>query len=122
VIFGWAHVAQSITKLITTELAARLERRDLVSPIPGLIDAPQNEETILAFYLAIAETLEPRRVRNSIYGEPRFDLTAVNLNAKVPGAVSVSLQGDYYPDGHKTATSRSQPMTLAISVPAVPLN
>lgn len=113
ILVGWAHVAQSINKIVSTEAAARLERRDLPAGVTGLIDAPQNEETILDFFFKVAEALEPRRVRNSIYGEPRFDLIAVTLNAKTPGIVAITVTGDYYQDGHVTSSKQ-----LVIEVPA----
>lgn len=119
VLVGWAHVAQSIVKIVSTELGSRVERRDFGSRLPNLIDQPQNEESLLDFFHSLAEALEPRVVRNSIYGEPRFDLIAVGLDVKTPGVLAVTLAGDYYQDGHRTTPLRKQ---LVIEVPATPLN
>jgi len=117
VIVGWAHVAQSIIKLVTTEIGSRLERRDLASYMPRLIDRPQNEEYILDFFMSIALALEPRQMKYSIYGEPRFDLIAIGINASTPGALVTSLTGDYLPDGHKDFGSPAVRKTLVIPIP-----
>lgn len=122
VLVGWPHVAQSINKIVTTELGSRIERRDFGSRLSTLIDQPQNEETLLDFFMTIAETLQPRRVRNSIYGEPRFDLIAISVDVKTPGLLLMSLMGDYYPDGHKSVAASPQRQRLVIEVPATELN
>lgn len=122
VLVGWSHVAQSINKIVTTELGSRVERRDFGSRLSTLIDQPQNEESLLDFFMAIAEALQPRRVRNSIYGEPRFDLVAISVDVKTPGLLLMSLMGDYYPDGHKSMPASPQRRQLIIEVPATELN
>jgi phage baseplate assembly protein W len=122
VLVGWPHVAQSINKIVMTEIGSRVERRDFGSGFGGLIDKPQNAETTLAFFMAIAEALEPRLVRSSIYGEPRFSLTAIRADLQTPGILQLSLMGDYYPDGHREAFTEAQQRELIIMVPAAPLN
>lgn len=121
VLVGWPHVVQSIIKIVMTELGSRVERRDVGSRLISLLDKPQNEETMLQFFMAIAEALEPRIVRGSIYGEPRFSLTAISFNLSKPGVVPISLMGNYYPDGHKNTSSTPQPRDLVIEVPAASL-
>lgn len=118
VLVGWAHVSQSIHKILTTELGSRIERRDFGSSLSSLIDKPQNEETMLKFFMAIAEALEPRRVRNSIYGEPRFALEAVSLDARTPGIVAVSVSGLYFPDGHKGRIFETDRRILVVKINA----
>lgn len=121
-LLGWDHVVQSILKIVKTEIGTRIERRDFGSAIGAMIDRPQNPETVLKVFMALAEALEPRRVRDSIYGEPRFGLTAIRIDMAEPAIVRLSLMGDYYPTGHLQQTLNGQRKELVIEVPAVPLN
>jgi uncharacterized protein len=121
VLVGWPHVAQSITTIVTTELGERVQRRDFGARVPGLIDRPQNEETILDFFITIAEALEPRFVEGSIYGEPRFILVAVTADMSTPGYISLGLTGDYLPDGHRQTTRGATRQQLRIPINAVSL-
>lgn len=113
---GWKHVEQSIVKIITTEIGERVQRRDFGSAFPTLLDRPQNEETVLKFYVAIAEALEPRMVRGNIYGEPRFQLQLINIDVTTPGAAQLSLSGDYLPDGHKGKIANATATELRIPI------
>lgn len=122
VLVGWPHVAQSLSKIVMTEIGSRIERRDFGSSLGSLIDRPQNDETTLAFFMALAEAIEPRLVRGSVYGEPRFNLTAIRIDLRTPGVLLVSLKGDYYPEGHLQETLTSQQRELVIEVPAVSLS
>jgi hypothetical protein len=119
---GWPHVAQSIVTIVTTELGERVQRRDFGSNVPGLIDRPQNQETLLEFFIAIAEALEPRQVRNSIYGEPRFQVQQILVDAETPGEMVVAMTGIYLPDGHKGRFSGAQRQTLRIPIDTADLN
>jgi phage baseplate assembly protein W len=122
VLVGWPHVAQSIVTIVTTELGERVQRRDFGSNVPGLIDRPQNEETLLEFFIAIAEALEPRQVRNSIYGEPRFQIDQIFVDIDTPGEMIVSMTGTYLPDGHKGKVAGASRQTLRIPIAAADLN
>ena len=117
ILTGWQHTVQSIITIVTTEVGERVQRRDFGSKVNGLIDKPQNDEEILEFYMAIAEGLEPRRVRQSIYGEPRFKLTQLSFDATVPGVVRFSLGGAYYPDAYRGDFTESQKVELVVPVP-----
>lgn len=98
---GWPHVAQSISKCVTTELGTRVMRRDFGADIKDLQDAPLNEETIVDWIMAVAEALEPRQVGNSIYGEPRFRLMTVRpAHADEAGRLEIVIAGVHYPKGH----------------------
>lgn len=58
-----AHLAQSISDILTTPMGTRIERRDYGSLLPALIDQPFNDKTRLQLYGATATALmrwEPR--------------------------------------------------------------
>lgn len=122
ILVGWPHVAQSIVTIVTTELGERVQRRDFGSNVPGLIDRPQNQETLLQFFVAIAEALEPRQVRNSIYGEPRFLVEQILVNVDTPGEMVVAMTGTYLPDGHKGQFAGASRQQLRIPISTGSLN
>lgn len=97
-ISGWDHVAQSIQTLLATRLNTRVFRRDFGSDVPGMIDAPMNDATILTLYVAVAEALAR--------WEPRFDLTDIGIEGSADGRITLTLQGNYTPEGHKGDLSR----------------
>lgn len=115
ILVGWDHVVQSIGIILSTELRSRVQRRDYGSLIPRLIDRPQNPETIVNFYMAIAEALEPRLVRGSWYGEPCFHLSRCGIEAGTPGSVSLILDGTYFPNGHKNDFAMPSPRRVVYS-------
>ena len=119
VLVGWPHVAQSIVTIVTTEIGERVQRRDFGSLVPALLDRPQNEETLMAFFMAIAEAIEPRRVRSSIYGEPRFQLMQIMVDVTTPGRVSIGMTGDYLPNGHKGRTDGAQRVDLRVPISSI---
>jgi len=106
VVVGWARTVQSLRKLITTELRSRVQRRDLGSPVPSLIDMPQNSESVMDLYMAIVEAIEPRLVNGHQYGEPCFEITNIGMDLSSPGAPAISVAGYEYPDGHLGDFSR----------------
>lgn len=89
---GWAHVVQSIETILSTRLNTRVFRREFGSDLPALIDAPLNEEMLLAVYVATAEAIET--------WEPRFEPTGVQLEAGADGVVTLVLSGIYRPNAH----------------------
>lgn len=97
---GWDHCRQSIKKILTTEVGERVQVRPFGSRLPRLIDRPQNVETIIDIYVAIAEALEPRVVEGRQLGEPGFVLMRANLDAKTPGHVSLEVSGVFFENGH----------------------
>jgi uncharacterized protein len=98
---GWDHVRQSIAVILTTELGERVYRRAFGSRVPEMIDRPQNLETVMDFYMAVAEALEFRSEDGFWLGEPRFRLTNIGLEPGADGAVLATVVGDYFPDGHR---------------------
>lgn len=99
-IYSWQHCVQSIRKILTTELNERLQRRGFGSVLPMLIDRPQNEETLISFYVATADALEHRVVEGRQYGEPGFVLLRTNLDPSTPGQLRLFLGGVFFENGH----------------------
>ena len=93
VVDGWDHVVQSVTTILSTRLNSRIFRREFGSEVPALVDAPMNESSIMALYVAVAEALER--------WEPRFELTDVAVAGDKSGAVTMTLIGNYRPNAHK---------------------
>lgn len=88
---GQAHLRQSIQDILTTPLGTRVMRRDYGSRLFELVDAPVNAETIAEVYAATAEALDR--------WEPRLRLTNIDVQAVRGGHITLSLQGEYRPDG-----------------------
>lgn len=109
ILTGWGHVAQSLAIIITTDLRSRVERRDFGSVLPRLLDAPQNEGTLMDFRVSIAEAIQPRVVEGKQYGEPRFRLERIDLDPSTPGKLIITVEGTYLPFGHLGDDSRSSP-------------
>ncbi|MGI4812154.1 MAG: GPW/gp25 family protein [Janthinobacterium lividum] len=83
---GVAHLHQSIGKILTTPLASRIKRRTFGSQLSDLIDAPNNGETRVRLYAAIATAL--------MRWEPRLTLTRVRLSSEAGSARGGSSGGD----------------------------
>lgn len=111
---GWPHCLQSIKKILNTELGSMPQRRGLGSSIPGRIDDPQNEESIIAIYLGAAQALEPRLVEGRQYGEPGFVLLQANLDARTPGHVKFMIGGIYFENGHLGDYSNPTEKTVVV--------
>ncbi|WP_241232791.1 GPW/gp25 family protein [Paracoccus haematequi] len=99
---GDAHLAQSITDILSTPLGTRVMRRDYGSSLPELIDAPMNGETVVDVFAATAEALDR--------WEPRFRLSRVQVSAASAGDFELDLEGQF--DGATRA------LTVRIGVPA----
>lgn len=99
-LYGWRHCVQSIGKILTTELGERTLRRGFGSIVYSLIDRPQNEETIISFYVAVAEALQPRMVEGHEHGEPGFILLRASVDAGTPGRLFMLLGGVFFEHGH----------------------
>jgi phage baseplate assembly protein W len=69
---GLAHLYQSIDKILTTPLATCIQRRQFGAAITDLMDAPNNGDTQLRLYAAIATAL--------MRWEPRLTLTRVQVS------------------------------------------
>lgn len=79
-----AHVRQSIQKILTTPLGARVMRRDFGSRLPALVDAPLNPANRLRVIAATAEAV--------IRWEPRIRVSRITLTQDGP-ALTVDLVG-----------------------------
>lgn len=98
---GWDHVVQSIRDILATPLGSRVLRRDYGSTIPGLLDRPMNEITLLDFVVGVAAALDR--------WEPRVKVEHVRF-AEVSSAGRAALDIDvvYLDDG----SSRTARVTL----------
>ncbi|EUB97305.1 GPW/gp25 family protein [Rhizobium sp. CF080] len=99
-LYGWDHCVQSITKILTTELRERVQRRSFGSVLPRMIDRPQNQETVIDIYMAVAESLEPRVVEGHQMGEPGFVLLRTSLDANEAGHLLMLVSGVFFENGH----------------------
>lgn len=81
-----AHLAQSITDILSTPKGTRVMRRDYGSDLPALIDAPINGETLVDLVMASAEAIAQ--------WEPRFTLRRVEIEEARAGHVHLSLSGE----------------------------
>jgi len=81
-----AHLAQSITDILSTPRGSRVLRRDYGSRLPDLIDAPLNGETLIEVFAETAEALD--------LWEPRLKLRRVEVLAASAGRLQLVLTGD----------------------------
>lgn len=81
-----AHLAQSLTDILTTPKGSRVLRRDYGSRLPELIDAPMNGETLIDLFAETAEALD--------LWEPRLKLRRVEANGASAGRLMLTLTGD----------------------------
>ncbi|MGR3435272.1 MAG: GPW/gp25 family protein [Shimia sp.] len=82
-IAGNAHLAQSITDILTTPIGSRVMRRDYGSELPNLIDHPINGETVVDVMIATAEALD--------LWEPRITVERVEVADAGPGRLELRL-------------------------------
>jgi len=80
---GDAHLAQSITDILTTPKGTLVMRRDYGSDLPDIIDRPMNGITMIDAYLAIAEALD--------LWEPRISVERVQIAAARAGYAEINL-------------------------------
>jgi phage baseplate assembly protein W len=82
-----AHLAQSVTDILTTPIGSRVIMREYGSRLPRLVDRPMNATTIMEVYAATAEALER--------WEPRIQLNKVSADFSgfVEGRLAITLQG-----------------------------
>ncbi len=78
---GWPHVRQSVADILTTRIAARVQRRSYGSAAPELIDRPGTGEAVLRRFVAVAEALDR--------WEPRVDLAGFRLVSMDPDGAAV---------------------------------
>ncbi|MGI0119445.1 GPW/gp25 family protein [Zooshikella sp. RANM57] len=87
---GLEHLKQSIIDILTTPLGSRVMRRNYGCRLHDFIDAPLNQQTIAAFYAAVADAL--------VLWEPRFRLQQITLKRLTQGTASFELKGIYLPE------------------------
>lgn len=88
---GVDHLRQSIADILTTAIGSRVMRREYGSQLPALVDAPMNRSTMMDIMAATVDALDR--------WEPRIRVTQVVPSVTVAGRVSISLEGEYLPDG-----------------------
>ena len=97
-----AHIAQSITDILTTRLGTRAMRREYGSLLPELVDHPFNDITRLRVYAATVMALMRWEARISLsrvqftganlQGQTVLDLEGRVVNTDEPLSLSVPLQ------------------------------
>jgi phage baseplate assembly protein W len=86
---GFAHVQQSVGKIMSTALKSRVMRRNFGSRLPRLVDAPISPLTLVDFYAAVASALA---------FEPRFRASKIALDGVAQdGEITIAVTGTYYP-------------------------
>ncbi len=90
---GLAHLKQSIRDILTTPVGTRVMRREYGSKLFELVDAPLTRTTLIDLYAATAEALST--------WEPRFRLSRVQAEGVTPGHVTLTVEGEYLPDGRE---------------------
>ena len=86
VIDNQAHIAQSITDILTTRIGTRVMRREYGSLLPELVDHPFHDATRLRVYAATVMAL--------MRWEPRISLSRVQFTgANLQGRAVLDLEG-----------------------------
>ncbi|KZL17692.1 hypothetical protein PsAD2_03029 [Pseudovibrio axinellae] len=114
---GWENTTDCILTTLKAELGSYAQRRDWGCDISKLIDKPQHQDLIVDFYFSIALALQPRLVRGTWYGEPRFHLENISIDASVPAKLTTILSGIYFPLGHLGSFERAERKDVAYSKP-----
>lgn len=84
-ISGHDHLRQRLADILTTPLGSRVHRRQYGSRLFSLTDRPMNPSLMVEIIQASAEAIAR--------WEPEFRLSRVLLDMRVPGHVSLSLEG-----------------------------
>lgn len=88
---GMEHLRQSVRDILTTPIGSRVMRRDYGSRLFDLTDRPLNPSTLTKIYAATVQALGR--------WEPRLHVTRVQATGGEGGRVTLSVQGQYRPDG-----------------------
>jgi phage baseplate assembly protein W len=102
-ITGIDHLRQSVADILTTAIGTRVMRREYGSLVPELVDHPDNPDTQVRLFAAIASAL--------MRWEPRLRLTQLHYTRIEPGKAVITLDGLYL------VPSTKQPQVLSLSVP-----
>ena len=90
---GWAHVQQSIKKILTTPIGSRVMRREFGSDLPDLVDTKMIQRNVLAVCSAAATAIAR--------WEPRFRMRGGAVERAEPtGVLALVIYGTYFPRGH----------------------
>jgi phage baseplate assembly protein W len=101
---GIDHLSQSITKILTTMIGSRVQRRRFGSVVPDLIDQPGHQATLLRVYAIAATAI--------MTWDPRVQVKRVSatVDPDTPGAYALTVEGEADIDG------RVQPFTATAPV------
>ena len=91
-----AHLAQSVTDILSTAKGSRVMRRSYGCNLPRLIDAPMNGETLIDLYAEAADALD--------LWEPRLRLLRVQVTSASAGRLALELTVETI-DGPTTLTT-----------------
>lgn len=95
--------------LITTALGSRVERRDVGSKLPRLVDSPISTTTLIDFYAATAGVVDK--------WEPRFKIVRMRAGGEpAQGALTLDAEGIYFPRGHLGDFTVQEPKTVSVSL------
>ncbi|MDN3611348.1 GPW/gp25 family protein [Vibrio ostreicida] len=86
-----AHLKQSVRDILTTPVGSRVMRRAYGSDLFELIDNPSAPETVANIIAASAQALQK--------WEPRISVKKIYVNTATPGAIELSIEGVYKPNG-----------------------
>ncbi|MFZ5548075.1 MAG: GPW/gp25 family protein [Pseudomonadota bacterium] len=104
-----AHLRQSIATILFTPVGSRVMRRSFGSLLPELIDQPDNANTRVRLFAAVAGAL--------MRWEPRLRISRVQLaSGTTPGTAELVLEGTYVPpDGPQQLLALRLPIHLQAS-------
>lgn len=88
---GIAHLKQSVRDILTTPIGSRVMRREYGSRLFDLIDNPTNPESVADIIAATAQALKK--------WEPRITVNRVIIDSAQLGAVTLTIEGLYKPNG-----------------------
>ncbi|MFA0194479.1 GPW/gp25 family protein [Vibrio sp. 10N.222.55.E8] len=90
---GIDHLKQSVRDILTTPIGSRVMRRDYGCRLFDLIDNPGNPETVADIVAESAQALKK--------WEKRIEVSRVIVTSAQPGAVMLTIEGKYKPNGQQ---------------------
>lgn len=88
---GIDHLRQSVRDILTTPIGSRVLRREYGSRLFELVDAPTNMSLRMDLIAATVDALA--------LWEPRIHVDQVDVSMPAPGAVLLTVNGIYLPNG-----------------------
>ena len=98
---GIAHLEQSVRDILTTPVGSRVLLRDYGSRLRELVDRPLGPALLAAIQAEAAGALAR--------WEPRLRLRRIRAESASGGRVTLSVEGDYLPDGRPARLSLEAP-------------